>query len=49
MNTAMGRGQIWGARAQDWTDVQEPLALPMYEAVLQQTKISKGITVLDIG
>lgn len=49
MGTATIQGQIWGTRARDWADVQERVALPMYEAVLQRTRIGRGMAVLDIG
>jgi SAM-dependent methyltransferase len=49
MGTAKHQGQIWGARAQDWADIQERVAIPVYETVLQKTGVSKGTAVLDIG
>lgn len=49
MGTAMIQGQIWGTRARDWAEVQERVAIPLYEAVLQRTGTGKGTSVLDIG
>ncbi len=49
MGTAKMQGQIWGARAKDWADVQESVAIPMYEAVLQKSGTGQGTAVLDIG
>ncbi len=49
MGTAQVQGQLWGARARDWAEVQERVALPLYQAVLQKTGIGKGTSVLDIG
>lgn len=49
MGTAKSQGQIWGARAKDWADVQERVAIPIYETVLRKTGVCQGITVLDIG
>lgn len=49
MGTAGDQGQTWGMRARDWADVQERVAIPLYEAILQKTEISEGTTVLDIG
>lgn len=43
------QGALWGARARDWADVQEPLSLPLYEAVLQRIGLGAGMSVLDIG
>lgn len=49
MGTANVQGQIWGARAKDWADVQESVAVPLFEAVLQETAVDKNTSVLDIG
>lgn len=49
MGTAKMQGQIWGTRAKDWAEVQERVAIPLYEAVLDKTVIGKGTFVLDIG
>jgi len=49
MGTANVQGQIWGARAKDWADVQESVAVPLFEAVLQETAVGKNTSVLDIG
>ncbi len=49
MGTAKIQGQIWGARARDWAEVQEGVAIPLYEAVLARTATGEGTGVLDIG
>jgi SAM-dependent methyltransferase len=49
MGTATIQGQIWGARARDWAEVQERVATPLYEAVLRRTATGSGTSVLDIG
>jgi SAM-dependent methyltransferase len=49
MGTAKVQGQLWGTRARDWAEVQERVAIPLYEAVLQRAGIGKGMSVLDIG
>lgn len=49
MGTANTQGQIWGVRAKDWADVQESVAAPLFEAILQETVVGKNTTVLDIG
>jgi SAM-dependent methyltransferase len=49
MGTATIQGQIWGARARDWAEVQEGVAIPLYEEVLRETGIGPGTAVLDIG
>jgi len=49
MGTAKIQGQIWGARARDWADAQEGVAVPLYEAVLKETAVGANTSVLDIG
>jgi len=49
MGTAKIQGQIWGTRARDWAEVQEGVAIPLYEAVLNRTAPGKGTSILDIG
>ena len=49
MGTAEIQGQIWGTRARDWADVQESVAIPLYEEVLRKTGIGAGRSVMDIG
>lgn len=47
--TASMQGQVWGARARDWVDVQEPTAQPLYEAVLGALNLPAGASLLDAG
>lgn len=49
MGTAGVQGQIWGTRARDWAEVQEGVAIPLYETILRKTEISERTSVLDIG
>ncbi len=49
MDAAPVQGQLWGARARDFADVQEGLFVPLFEAVLQKTVVGPGTAVLDIG
>lgn len=49
MGTAIVQGQIWGARARDWAEAQEGVAIPLFEAVLKETAVGKNTSVLDIG
>ncbi len=49
MGTAKIQGTIWGSRAWDWADVQEKVAIPLYEEVIRTTAIRRGSSVLDIG
>jgi SAM-dependent methyltransferase len=34
MRSVTRQGRLWGAAAQDWAELQEPLALPLWEAML---------------
>ena len=43
------QGELWGARARDWAEVQEPTARPLYEAVLRETGIGPRTALLDVG
>ncbi|MCC6906105.1 MAG: class I SAM-dependent methyltransferase, partial [Anaerolineae bacterium] len=49
MGTAKTQGQIWGARARDWAEIQEGVAIPLYKEVLRQTGMGAGSSVLDVG
>ncbi len=49
MGTAEKQGTVWGSRARDWAEVQERVAIPLYEAVLHRTRVHSGSRVLDIG
>jgi SAM-dependent methyltransferase len=49
MGTASVQGLIWGSRAKDWADVQESVALPLFETVLQETAVAKNTSIVDIG
>ena len=49
MGTANVQGQIWGTRAKDWADVQESVAVPLFEVVLQEIAVGANTSVLDIG
>jgi len=42
-------GRVWGARAQDWADLQEGTVRAVYEAVLERTRVESGTRYLDIG
>jgi SAM-dependent methyltransferase len=47
--TAAGNGRLWGARARDWAELQEPQFRPLYEAVFGRTGVKAGTRVLDVG
>src|SRR6476659_3724140 len=43
------QGEWWGRSAGDWSCVQEPTAVPLYEAALSRLRIGPGTRVLDAG
>lgn len=43
------QGELWGARARDYADVQEPLLRPLFEDAIRRTGIGRGSSVLDVG
>jgi ubiquinone/menaquinone biosynthesis C-methylase UbiE len=47
--TADINGRLWGARANDWADIQEGTVRPVYEAVLDRTHVKSGTRFLDVG
>ena len=47
--TAGKNGKLWGARAQDWADIQEGTVRPVYLAALDRTKVGAGTRYLDVG
>lgn len=49
MGTASVQGQMWGARARDWAEVQEGMSVPLFERVLQETGLGASTSVLDVG
>src|SRR3954470_15287339 len=49
MRSATRQGRLWGAAAQAWAELQEPLALPLWEAMLDAAAVGPGTRVLDAG
>ena len=49
MGTAQVQGDLWGAQARDWADIQERTGLPNFEAVFERTNIGPGTRLLDVG
>jgi SAM-dependent methyltransferase len=41
--------QIWHANALDWSQIQEWMFVPVYQSVIEDTQITKGKIVLDVG
>ena len=49
MGTAAIQGGLWGARARDWADLNEPAWRPVFAAALAAAGVRKGTRLLDIG
>jgi len=49
MGTAQVQGELWGAKADDWADIQEPTWRPIYETVFAELRLRPGTKLLDIG
>jgi SAM-dependent methyltransferase len=49
MGTGKEQAQLWGPGAPDWSDYNEPMCTPFYEAVLDATGVGPGTTLLDVG
>ena len=43
------QGELWGVRARDYAEIQEPTFLPLYESVLARPEIAKANSILDVG
>jgi SAM-dependent methyltransferase len=48
-STAESNGRLWGTRARDWSQVQEHICRPVYEAVFERAGVAAGTRLLDIG
>lgn len=49
MGSATIRGQLWGARAQDWATYVEQVCLPLFGATLDAARVTVGTRLLDAG
>ena len=49
MGSAQVQGELWGARAREWADLQEASFGPVYEAAYDAARVAKGSTLLDVG
>jgi SAM-dependent methyltransferase len=49
MGTAEVQGELWGARAGDWAQVQEPAWRPIYQEALAAVGVGPGVRLLDVG
>jgi ubiquinone/menaquinone biosynthesis C-methylase UbiE len=49
MGTAEANGRLWGHRAEEWAELQEQTALPLYNHVFDALKVSSQTRYLDVG
>lgn len=42
-------GDLWGAEAKDWAEIQEPTSIPLWDAMLDATGTGAGTAFLDAG
>ena len=49
MGTGKEQAELWGPGARDWSDYNEPMCTPFYEAVLDATEVGPGTRLLDVG
>jgi SAM-dependent methyltransferase len=49
MGTALIQGDLWGARTQDWAEIQEATLKPVFTAALREAKVGPATTYLDVG
>ena len=47
--TSRIQGELWGARAHDWAELNEPAWRPVFEAVIELVEAAPGKELLDIG
>ena len=49
MGSAQVQGELWGQRAADWVNLQEPGHRPLFAAMLDAAAVDSTTKVLDIG
>jgi SAM-dependent methyltransferase len=49
MGSGKEQAELWGPGARDWSDYNEPMCTPFYEAVLEATGVGAGTRLLDVG
>lgn len=47
--SAAMQGKLWGARASDYAEIQEPTFLPLYESVSARPELARADAILDVG
>ncbi len=49
MGSATVQGELWGRAPKRWAELQEPMHAPLWEAMLNSTKVRQGSRFLDAG
>ncbi len=49
MGSSAVQGELWGARARDWAQLQEGMARPLWEAMLAAAQVGENTRFLDAG
>ena len=49
MGTGKEQAELWGPGARDWSDYNEPMCTPFYQAVLDAAGVGAGTALLDAG
>lgn len=49
MGSSEIQGKLWGAAAQDWTELFEPMSKPIWLAMLDSAEVSQSTRFLDLG
>ena len=49
MGSAQVQGALWGAAAQDWSELNEPHCVVLYDAVHDAIGVGPGVALLDAG
>lgn len=47
MGSATLQGHLWGGAAHTWADLQEPLSVPVWQAMLDVAGVGPGTRLLD--
>lgn len=49
MGSAERQGALWGAAAEDWAELNEPVGTPLYEATFDELGVADGTRLFDAG
>ncbi len=49
MGSSQIQGELWGARAREWAELQEGSFQRLYDAAFSAAHVGKGTSLLDVG